>query len=157
MMGALDCRVKRAHYTDRPSLGPEVDRVHTRLRRSIQEPIREGLDWQETWKGPDRGLIWCWERGRQYRIEDPARAARAEKGELVMDAWKGGVERKLRTDKKYGTLRYLATWQGMRGEDLDIDLEGETTIVCTRTGQPVVFSARLPEDEESAGARASGG
>ena len=40
----------------------------TRLRRSIDEPIREGLTWNELWKGPDEGLIWCWERGRQYRV-----------------------------------------------------------------------------------------
>jgi hypothetical protein len=120
----------------------------TRLRRSIHEPIREGLSSSEMWRGPDNGLIWCWERGRQYRIEDPDRARRAEKGELVMDAWKGGVEQKLKAAKKAGTLQYLATWQGMRGEDLDIDLEAERTIVCTRTGQAVVFSAKLPEDEE---------
>jgi hypothetical protein len=32
---------------------------------------------------------------------------------------------------------------------LDLELEGERTIVCTKTGQAVVFSsAKLPEDEE---------
>ena len=119
----------------------------TRLLRSIDESIREGLSWNERWLGPDEGLIWCWERGRQYRIEDPDRTARAENSELAVGAWRGGVERKL-TVKKVGTLKYLATWQGMRGEDLDIELQGECTIVCTKTGQAVVFSAELPEDEE---------
>ena len=123
--------------------------MSTRLRRSIDESIREGLTWNERWKGPDQGLIWCWERGRQYRIEDPNRTARAENGELVVGAWKGGVERKLKQKKpKAGTLQYLAEWQGMRGEDLDIDLQGERTIVCAKTGQGVVFGAKLPEDEE---------
>lgn len=122
----------------------------TRLRRSIDEPIREGQSWSERWLGPDKGLIWCWERGRQRRIEDPNLATRAEDGELPVGNWKGGVERKLKDEKKLklGTLQYLAGWQGMRGEDLDIELQGERTIVCAKTGQGVVFSAKLPEDEE---------
>jgi len=121
----------------------------TRLRRSIDQPIREGQSWSERWEGPDKGLIWCWERGRQERIEKPDLAARADKGELVPMDWKGGVLKKLEIEKKPGTLKYLATWQGLRGEDLDLELEGERTIVCTKTGQAVVFSsAKLPEDEE---------
>jgi hypothetical protein len=119
-----------------------------RLCRSVDQPIREGLNWSETWKGPDNGLIFCWERGRQNRAQNPDLAKRAEKGELVPLDWKGGVREKLNIEKKPGTLKYLATWQGLRGEDLDIMLEGERTIVCTRTGQAVVFSAKLQEDEE---------
>ena len=65
----------------------------TRLRRSIDEPIREDLSWRELWIGPDRGLIWCWEWGRQKRVEDPELAARAGAGELVILGWKGGVEK----------------------------------------------------------------
>jgi hypothetical protein len=119
-----------------------------RLRRSADQPIRERLSWGERWDGPDMGLIWCWERGRQERLERPDDAARADKGELVDLDWKGGVEKKIVAEKKLGTLKYLATWQGLRGEDLDIELEAERVIVCTRTGQAVVFSAKLPEDEE---------
>ena len=37
------------------------------LTRSITEPIRTGLTWEETWLGPDQGLIWNWECGRQMR------------------------------------------------------------------------------------------
>ena len=118
-----------------------------RLRRSFQEPIREGLNWRETWLGPDNGLIWCWERGRQKRVEQPELALCADKGELVGLKWKGGVEEKLKVDRKEGTLQYLATLQGIRGNDLDIAVDGETLLVCTRTGQVVVFSARLPKDE----------
>ncbi len=120
----------------------------TRLRRSIDEPIREGLSWSETWEGPDHGLIFCWERGRQERLERPDDAARAEKGELVGLDWKGGVKKKLKVEKMPGTLKYLATWQGLRGEDLDIEFEDERVIVCTRTGQAVAFSAKLPEEDE---------
>lgn len=117
-----------------------------RLKRSIDEPIREGLSWTDLWQGPDDGLIWCWERGRQERLERPDDAARAGRGELIGLDWKGGVRKKVKADTMPGTLRYLATWQGIRGEDLDIDLESECTIVCSRFGQTVVFSAILPVD-----------
>jgi hypothetical protein len=147
--------------------------MEARLRRSAKEPIREGLSRDERLHGPDRGLIWCWERGRQKRgagtgdeiaelalygfdprphlwnLPRPDLAARAEKGELVPLNFKGGVKKKLQGDLvKRGTLSYLAQWQGLRGEDLDIDMENETLIVCSRTGQPVVFSALLPPDED---------
>ncbi len=120
----------------------------TRLYRSIEEPIREGLSWDRTWRGPDDGLIFCWERGREERVKRPEDAARAEKDELIVLHWKGGVSKKLKADKIQGTLNYLATWQGLRAEDLDIDLEGERVIVCSRTGQAVAFSAKLPENAE---------
>jgi len=149
-----------------------------RLYRSIEEPIRTGLTWEELWLDQDNGLIWCWERGRQYRTETTAqpvwkngryslpetpaeRAVRAVNGELVMDGWRGGVEKKLKDPrkKKSGTLQYLATWQGMRGEDLDIDLDEERTIVCTRFQQAVTFSGAILSDEDEFGeenAEASG-
>ena len=119
-----------------------------RLYRSIKLPIREGLSWRETWRGPDNGLICCWECGREERLKRPEDAARAERGELIVLPWKGGVRKKLKGEKMPGTLNYLATWQGIRGEDLDIDLEGERVILCSRTGQAVVFTAVLPENAE---------
>jgi hypothetical protein len=125
-----------------------LDKVATRLRRSIDAPMREGLSWTETWQGPDNGLICCWERGRQERFEKPDLAARADRGELVPLDWKGGVRKKLKVDEKPGTLKYLATYQGLRGEDLDLDLESERTMVCTRFGQAVVFSSRPIDDED---------
>ena len=120
-----------------------------RLQRSINTPIREGLSWEQTWQGPDDGLIYCWEHGREERLARPEDAARAERGELVGLDWKGGVRKKLKAERARGTLRYLATWQGLRGEDLDIDLGGETIVVCSRFGQAVVFSAAtITEAEE---------
>jgi hypothetical protein len=121
----------------------------THLRRSVIEPIREGLTWSERWKGSDKGLIWCWERGRQKRVEDPELALRAKRGELVILAWMGGVEKKLKDNKKkLGTFNYLATWQGLRSEDLNIKLEDELLITCTKTGQEVIFSSKTPVDED---------
>ena len=47
-----------------------------------------------------------------------------------------------------GTWNYLATWQGLRGEDLDITLESTRKIVCTKTGQAILFSSKPPDDED---------
>ncbi len=43
----------------------------------------------------------------------------------------GGQEDK-KAGRKYGTVQYLAMWQGLRGEDLDIDLEGERLAAAGR-------------------------
>jgi hypothetical protein len=121
-----------------------------RLFRSISCPVRELLSWNETWAGPDDGVIYCWERGRQMRLTEPDVAKRAEKGELVTLVWKGGTEnideghgdgKKNKSQKRYGTLKYLAMWQGLRGEDLDIELEAERIIVCANSKRAVIFRA----------------
>jgi len=111
-----------------------------RVYRSINEPNRDALCWDETWKGADNGLIACWERGREKAIEDAELANSARRGELPVLAWKGGVEKKIKT-KKYGTLKYLAQWQGLRGEDLDIYLNKEVEMVCSKTGVSIIFTA----------------
>ena len=103
---------------------------------------------RERWEGSDKGLIWCWERGRQKRAEQPELAARAHNGELVTLVWKGGVEKKIDIEKQRGSLQYLATWQGLRGADLDIAISGGRIFVCTKTGQADVFRARSPKEEE---------
>src|SRR5690242_2160869 len=116
-----------------------------KLYRSVGASIREGLSWYEMWAGPDGGLIYCWERGREKRIEEPELARCAEQGELVTLAWKGGTEnidepidgeKKPKSQKRFGSLKYLATWQGLRGEDLEIELDKERIIVCSRASRP---------------------
>ncbi len=122
----------------------------TSLHRSINEPIRENLDWDHRWNALDNGLIYCWERGRQLRSEKPEIATLAEKGELIMLWWRGGVEQKLKGKvTKYGTLNYLATWQGLRGEDLEIDMHGERELVCSRFGQAITYKLTGLEDQEN--------
>jgi hypothetical protein len=111
-----------------------------RIIRSIREPIRKDLTWDERWRGEDHGLITSWEVGRALREKDPDLARRAEDGELPVLGWKGGVEKKLKIGLKYGTLNYLAEWQGLRGEDLDIDPTQEVTLFCSRTGMKVVYT-----------------
>jgi hypothetical protein len=108
--------------------------------RSSREPIRKRLDltWAELWKGYDKGLIASWEIGRELREKKPALATCANMGELPSLGWKGGVEKKIKQKEKYGTLYYLATWQGLRGDDLDIDLSGERPLICSRTGMKVI-------------------
>lgn len=49
-----------------------------RIRGSISEPIREGLSWDERWKGPDNGLIACWEVGWHQGERDPELRERAK-------------------------------------------------------------------------------
>ena len=107
------------------------------IHRSISEPIRSGLTRREAWEGPDQGLILCWEKGRQERSEKPELAKKASEGHLVPLNW------------KRGTLKYLAHWQGLRGEDLDIDLIGQREITCTKPafdkkGRPRVRKWKFP-------------
>ena len=121
------------------------------LHRSIKEPIREGLSWHERWDREDKGLIACWENGRELSQRDSEQADRAREGELIRLGWVGGVSAKLKQNIFNGTLFYLAKWQGLRGDDLDIDIDVDnpTVLTCSKTGQVVRFSSIIPTDEES--------
>lgn len=110
-----------------------------RIYRSITKPVRKSQTWDERWNGPDKGLIACWERGLEKRMSDTELASCAQAGQLMILPWRGGVEKKLEVPKKDGTLNYLAMWQGLRGEDLDICLDEERVLVCSKTGQEVTF------------------
>ncbi|MBK7676997.1 MAG: hypothetical protein IPJ27_20805 [Candidatus Accumulibacter sp.] len=120
-----------------------------KIHRSIAEPIREGAKWEERWNAEDDGLIACWERGREKRLEDPALAAQAADGWLVVLPWKGGVEKAIKKKQKFGTLYYLAMWQGLRGEDLNIDTAEEIVLNCTATGMAVVFTGDMAKYAEA--------
>jgi hypothetical protein len=98
------------------------------------------LTWAERWQGPDIGLISCWERGREKSREAPELAALAREGQLVLLPWQGGVEKALKKSHKFGTLNYLAMWQGLRGDDLSIDLDQEVPVVCSATKMTVIFT-----------------
>jgi hypothetical protein len=111
-----------------------------RIERNIGDPSTENLSWSQRWNGPDLGLIASWEAGVSISKEDPFLADRARQGHLVVLSWKGGVERLLKKDRKYGSLKYLAMWRGLRGEPLDISLVDEVTLTCTRTGMKVTYT-----------------
>lgn len=110
------------------------------IRRSIQEQIREGLSWEERWRGEDKGLIVCWEVGRAKRRTDETLASKCERGELPVLGWTGGVDKMLKKPHKYGALMYLAQWQGLCGSDLCIDTSKEVSKTCCNTGMKVTFT-----------------
>lgn len=110
------------------------------VKRRIEEPLRKELSYEEAWEGPDNGLIKCWEVGRARAEKSPALSDQCRQGELPVLGWKGGVSRTLVKLEKFGALNYLAQWQGLRGEDLDIDTTQETTLTCTKTGMIVIFT-----------------
>ena len=89
------------------------------------------------------GLIISWEIGRELRVKDPDVAKRAEKGELPVLGWKGGVDKETKKGEKYGTLYYLAQWQGLRGEDLNINPSEEIQMICTKTKMRVIYTGDL--------------
>jgi hypothetical protein len=120
------------------------------IKRSIHEPIRTGLSMEARWKSSDDGLIAAWERGRAMSAEDPELAAKTRAGALVSLPWRGGVpDPPPKTKTKPGTFRYLAMWQGLRGDDLNIDTDAEVVVWCSASGLSVTFSkaATLTEDE----------
>lgn len=114
-----------------------------RVFRPSSEPPREGLSTEQKWKGPDRGLITCWEVGRRIAENQPELAERAKAGELPPLGWKGGVEMATKIRQKIGTHFYLAQWQGLRGDDLNIDLASEPQLTCARTGMTVIFTGNV--------------
>lgn len=94
----------------------------------------------ERWRGPDRGLIVAWTRGLAMRREAPETAEACARGELPVLPFKGGLEREIKAKKKVGALHYLAMWQGLRGEDLDIDPDNPPSLTCSKTGVKVEFT-----------------
>lgn len=118
----------------------DIETFVMKMHRLITDPIRPNLTWHEKWKGADRGLIACWERGRAKSLEDTTLAQQACNGQLIILPWKGGFKKAIKKNQKYGSFYYLAMWQGLRGEDLDIDTEIEPTLTCSVTGMSTVFT-----------------
>jgi hypothetical protein len=110
------------------------------IHRSIEEPIRENPSWEDQWTGPDKGLVTAWEAGRKLAEKEHELSIRAKNGELPAADWKGGIGKKVKKKEQYGSPKYLAEWQGLRGENLDIDLTEEVTLRCSRTGMTVIFT-----------------
>lgn len=120
----------------------QIESIQTNrlIQRSHAKPARSNLSWHETWEGPDSGLIKNWEIGRKLAVQNPDLASRTLAGELPPLNWKGGSDRTLVKREKFGSLRYLAQWQGLRGEDLSINLDVEVTIKCVKTHMIVTFT-----------------
>jgi hypothetical protein len=105
------------------------------------DPDHDCSTWQQRWEGPDGGLISAWIRGREKSREDPELRAAVERGELPILPWKGGVEQATKVGHKYGALLYVAMWQGLRGDALQIDTDIEVKLTCSRTGMTVTYTS----------------
>lgn len=116
------------------------------VHEQASNPPTLPTDWHARWEGPDRGLIAAWARGLEKRKEAPDIAAAAAAGELPVLAWRGGVDKPIKGEKA-GTLLYLATWHGLRGDDLQLDTDAEIRLRCARHGVTVLFSSQIPAED----------
>jgi len=115
----------------------------TKIYRSFSEPDRQNLTWEETWRKEDKGLIKNYEVGRALAIKEPELAEKAKRGELPVLGYKGGTDKALKKNEKIGALNYIAKWQALRGEDLNIDMNEEIVLTCTKTKMIVTFTMDL--------------
>jgi len=115
----------------------------TKIYRSFSEPDRENLTWEETWRQEDKGLIKNYEVGRALAKKEPELAEKAKRGELPVLGYKGGVDKTLKKKEKIGALNYIAKWQALRGEDLNLNLDEEIVLTCTKTDMRVTFTMDL--------------
>lgn len=106
---------------------------------SFSSASPQGESWAERWGGPDKGLICSWLRGIEKAKESPELAAQASSGEFPSLPWVGGGKA-IKAGKRVGALHYLAMWQGLRGENLSVDLATGATRTCTLTGMAVTFT-----------------
>ena len=114
--------------------------MNNRVFRSISESIRINPSYDERWNGDDNGLITCWGVGRKKRESEHSLVQKVENNELPVLGWKGGVDKTLQKKEKFGSLNYLAQWQGLRCEDLDINLSEEVTMQCSKTGMMITYT-----------------
>lgn len=128
-----------------------LEKFPMEIRHSIKDPPTPSEDWRGRWEGHDQGLICSWLRGIEKAQQDPALAASAKAGELPVLAWRGGVDKPIKRKDKMGTLLYIATWQGLRGEDLNITLGVDVAMTCSRTGVPVTFTDDIDRLAKEAG------
>ena len=121
----------------------------TRIYRSFSEPDRENLTWEETWRREDKGLIKNYEVGRALAKKEPELAEKAKRGELPVLGYKGGVDKTLKKKEKIGALNYIAKWQALREEDLNLNLDEEIVLNCTKTDMRVTFTMDLEKLKNS--------
>jgi hypothetical protein len=123
------------------------------IQYDISSPPTLGESWEERQEGPDRGLISAWLRGIALAKEQPALAAAALRDELPVLPFRGGLERAIKVKNKVGALHYIAMWQGLRGNNLSIDLTKELQKTCSLTKVTVTFTGdtkRLLASESTA-------
>lgn len=110
------------------------------ITASAANPPPKSENYEQRISGADKGLINAWLVGLAKRQSDPGLARKAEAGELPLLPYKGGVEKKVKTRDKIGSLWYVAAWQGLRGQDLEMDTQEEVQLVCSKTLVPVTYT-----------------
>ena len=120
-------------------LSNKSGRIHLDFPPQVQ--LSDGFD--ERWNGPDQGVIAAWIRGIELAKEVPELSGSARRGELPILPWKGGVSGPLKTKNKIGSMLYVAAWQGLRNENLDVDLSSTMTLTFVRYGVPVTYTTDL--------------
>ena len=112
----------------------------TKVAQAVGNPRSTQITWDDRWEGPDRGLICSWVRGIEKARETPTLREQALRGELPPLAWKGGGNQAIKAGKRVGSVHYLAMWQGLRGDALDIDTDAPVSLTCTRFQTLVTFT-----------------
>lgn len=97
----------------------------------------------ERWEGPDGGLVAAWRQGLLMRELRPDWVQAADQNELPELPWRGGGSEVIK-GKRMGTWLYLAMWQGLRGEALDINTAEPLEMQCARTRVTTLFRAGPP-------------
>ena len=110
------------------------------IRRPNTVPIREESCPDILWRSEDKGLIHAWELGRREAVKSEELVNAVLKGELPPLLFKGGYKNQLDAKFQYGSLHYYCMLQGLKGSDLEVDLDKEYPLVCSRTGMGVVYT-----------------
>lgn len=121
------------------------------VRHSAANPPPEARRYEDRMDGPDKGIINAWLAGLAKRREALTAGQsdalswvrKAEADELPVLPYRGGLDAAIKRQDKIGSLLYLAMWQGLRGNDLLIDMATEPVLVCSRTGVPVLFTLNI--------------
>jgi hypothetical protein len=116
-----------------------------RVHYSIDEQPPEPEGFADRWSSVPQALTVCWLRGIRLAMEKPELAQLARAGELPVLWWKGGVDKPLKVQRKFGSLHYLATLQGLRGTDLDIETDADIPLTCSRYAVTVTFTGDLKQ------------
>lgn len=64
-------------------------------------------------------------------------------GRAAFDGLEGRHRKPIKAKTKIGSTFYLATWQGLRGESLDIELGRDVRMTCARTGITFTYTDDL--------------
>lgn len=109
------------------------------ITSSIKNLPKLGASWAERQEGKDMGLISAWLSGVEKQKSWLGISSAAKRGELPVLPFKGGVEKPVKVVKT-GSLHYIAMWQGLRGDDLNVSIGSKPSMTCSKTGVKVIYT-----------------